>query len=75
MVASFHKIRDKGVVGITTPKSWKDPPKLMDKKSAMMKPEKRSKTKAKDDGTKKIEDVWANEEGQEGKEDETEAMM
>ena len=48
----------------------------MDKKSAMMKPEKkRSKTKAKDDGTKKIEDVLASEESQEGKEeDETEAM-
>ena len=30
--------------------------------------EKRSKTKAKDDGTKKIEDVLASKEGQEGKE-------
>ena len=51
MVISFHKINDKGVVGITTPKSRKTPPKLMDKKSAIMKPEKRSKTKV-DEGTK-----------------------
>ena len=36
--------------------------------------EKRSKTKAKDDGTKKIEDVLASKEGKEVKEqDETEA--
>ena len=59
MVVSFHKIKDKGVVGITTPKSWKSPPKLMDKKSAMMKPKKRSKTKGKDDdGTRKSETYW-----------------
>ena len=47
----------------------------MDKKSAMMKPEKkgaRPKQKMKE---QKIEDVLASEEGQEGKEeDETEAM-
>ena len=51
MVVSFHKIKDKGVVGSTIPKLWKAPPKLMDKKSAM-KPEKRSKTKVKDDEKK-----------------------
>ena len=47
----------------------------MDKKSAIMKPEKKEQDQRKRWWNKKIEDVLANEEGQEGKEDETEAMM
>ena len=47
----------------------------MDKKSAMMKPEKKG-ARPKEMMEQKIEDVLASKEGQEGKEqDETEAMM
>ena len=46
----------------------------MDKKSAIMKPEKKEARPKQKMTEEKIEDVMANEEGQEGKEDKTEAI-